>query len=228
MGGQHLLTPKFEVWTSGASCAKSHLNSHRTAIIYTDGTTSEHLSFAEAWQRGIRMANALLELGLHPGDRIACSKTTQSVHKTSSPVQQPAGLCGCLYARNSVDGHHHMLDHTGRRAVVVAGHYLDEIDAVRDRLPNLEHVIVRGDDYESWLAGFSADDPNVEISPDDWYIIRHTGGTTGKSKVLPIATGRGLLLDATGLQLSADGGWRQVLACGAYFTGRAISTLRRG
>ena len=53
-----------------------------------------------------------------------------------------------------------MLDHTGR-AVVVAGHYLDEIDAVRDRLPNLEHVIVRGDDYESWLAGFSADDPNV-------------------------------------------------------------------
>ena len=53
---------------------------------------------------------------------------------------------------------------------------------MRDRLPNLEHVIVRGDDYESWLAGFSADDPNVEISPDDWYIIRHTGGTTGKSK----------------------------------------------
>ena len=40
----------------------AHLNSHRPAIIYTDGTTSEHLSFAEAWQRGVRMANALLEL----------------------------------------------------------------------------------------------------------------------------------------------------------------------
>ena len=91
-----------------------------------------------------------------------------------------------------------MLDHTGCRAVVVAGHYLDEIDAVRDRLPNLEHVIVRGDDYESWLAGFSADDPNVEISPTIGTSFATLVERPGSQKVLPIATGRGLLLDATG------------------------------
>ena len=29
------------------------------------------LTFEEAWRRGLRMANALLSLGLEPGDRVA-------------------------------------------------------------------------------------------------------------------------------------------------------------
>lgn len=161
----------------------AHLNSHRTAIIYTDGTTSEQLTFADAWTRGVRMANALLELGLNPGDRIGVLEDNSIGAQDFFAGAAAGGFVRVpLYARNSIDSHHHMLSHTGCRAVVVAGHYLDEIDAVREQLPDLEHVIVRGDDYESWLAGFSDEDPKVAIQPDDWYIIRHTGGTTGKSK----------------------------------------------
>ncbi|MEG3599615.1 MAG: AMP-binding protein, partial [Actinomycetota bacterium] len=116
----------------------AHLNSHRPAIIYTDGTTSEHLSFAEAWQRGVRMANALLELDLHPGDRIGVLEDNSIGAQDFFAGAAAGGFVRVpLYARNSVDSHHHMLDHTGCRAVVVADHYLDEIDAVRERLPNL-------------------------------------------------------------------------------------------
>jgi acyl-CoA synthetase (AMP-forming)/AMP-acid ligase II len=43
-------------------------------------------------------------------------------------------------------------------------------------------VFVRDRSYETWLAAQSAIDPDVRIAPDDWYIVRHTGGTTGKSK----------------------------------------------
>ncbi|MGW8271196.1 MAG: AMP-binding protein, partial [Burkholderiales bacterium] len=38
----------------------------RTAIVH--GET--RLSFAQAWTRGLRLANALLALGLRPGDRV--------------------------------------------------------------------------------------------------------------------------------------------------------------
>jgi acyl-CoA synthetase (AMP-forming)/AMP-acid ligase II len=51
-----------------------------------------------------------------------------------------------------------------------------------ERLPSLEKVLVRDSSYETWLSSFSDVDPMVEINPNDWYIIRHTGGTTGKPK----------------------------------------------
>jgi hypothetical protein len=51
----------------------------------------------------------------------------------------------------------------GCRAVVVAEKYAAEIEAVRDELPDLEHVLVRDSEYESWLARRSAVDPDPAI-----------------------------------------------------------------
>ena len=39
----------------------------RPAIVHGD----RRLTFAQAWDRGCRLANALLALGLRPGDRVA-------------------------------------------------------------------------------------------------------------------------------------------------------------
>ena len=40
--------------------------STREAIVYND----QRLTFAEAWARGVKLANALLAMGLQPGDRV--------------------------------------------------------------------------------------------------------------------------------------------------------------
>ena len=48
----------------------------------------------------------------------------------------------------------------GCRAAVVAEKYAAEIEAVRDELPDLEHVLVRDSEYEAWLARRSAVDPD--------------------------------------------------------------------
>jgi acyl-CoA synthetase (AMP-forming)/AMP-acid ligase II len=56
---------------------------------------------------------------------------------------------------------------------------------VRDldrEIATLDHIVDRGDDYEQWLGAQSAEDPLVEVGPDDWYIIRHSAGTTGRPK----------------------------------------------
>jgi acyl-coenzyme A synthetase/AMP-(fatty) acid ligase len=86
-----------------------------------------------------------------------------------------------LYPRNDHKSHVHMLAHSGCRAVVVAEKYA-EIAAIRDELPELEHGLVRDAGYADWLARQFAVDPDPAIDAEDYFIIRHAGGTTGKSK----------------------------------------------
>ncbi len=156
-------------------------NAQRTAIIHGD----RRLTFGEAWARGVRLANALLDLGLQPQDRIAvlednCVEAADFIHACAIAnfVRVP------LYARNTIEAHEHMMRHTGCKAVLVSERYASDLDGLAGRLPDLDHVILRDSDYEGWLAAQSAVEPAVAIRPDDFYIIRHTGGTTGRAKAV--------------------------------------------
>ena len=154
-------------------------HSQRTAVI--EGDT--RLTFEQAWNRGIQMANGLLALGLQPGDRVGVleDNTFESVDffcgtAAANLVRVP------LYPRNSREAHVHMLAHTQCRAVVVSASHADALQGIADEVPSLNHVIVRDDNYEDWLASQSTIDPDPPVDPDDWFIIRHTGGTTGLPK----------------------------------------------
>jgi acyl-CoA synthetase (AMP-forming)/AMP-acid ligase II len=149
----------------------------------SDGRPARRLTYAEAWGRGLRLANGLLGLGLQPGDRVGVleDNTLESVDffcgtAAANLVRVP------LYPRNGRDAHSHMLDHTGCRALVVSQSHAKAVEGIANEVESLEHVIVRDDGYEDWLAGFPDDDPDPPVDQDDWFIIRHTGGTTGRSK----------------------------------------------
>lgn len=156
-------------------------NRDRVAVIHG----SRRFTFGEAWDRGIRLANALIAFGLRPGDRIAslednCIEAADLIQACAiaNLVRVP------LYARNARDAHVHMIANTDCRAVVVSSHYAADIDAIRDKIPGVVTVLVRGSNYEEWLAGQDSAEPKVAISPDDYYVIRHTGGTTGEPKAV--------------------------------------------
>src|SRR5207248_6417623 len=68
------------------------------------------------------------------------------------------------------------------RAVVVSENYAGDVAGLDEQLHALDHVVVRYAGYEAWLARQSTVDPDPPVSPDDWYVIRHTGGTTGRPK----------------------------------------------
>ncbi len=154
-------------------------NAKRTAIVHG----ARRLTFAEAWDRGVRMANGLLAAGLRPGDRVGVLEDNSVEAQDFFAGAAIAGLVRVpLYARNSPESHHHMLSHTGCRGLVVSANHAADIQPVADSLPDLSYVLVRDDGYEAWLSSQSDEDPRVTVAPDDWYIIRHTGGTTGKPK----------------------------------------------
>ena len=154
---------------------------HANHVAVIEG--NHRLTFAEAWTRGLRMANGLLDLGLVPGDRVGVleDNTFESVDffcgtAAANLVRVP------LYPRNSREAHAHMLRHTDCRAVVVSESHAEALAGIRDEVPSIEHVIVRDAGYETWLAQQSDTDPDPDVAPDDWFIIRHTGGTTGLPK----------------------------------------------
>jgi acyl-CoA synthetase (AMP-forming)/AMP-acid ligase II len=157
----------------------ARFHADREAVVHGD----RRLTYDEAWRRGLRLANALLGLGLRPGDRVGVLETNSTEAVDFFCGTAAANLVRVpLYPRNARPSHVHMLGHTGCRALVVSEALAGEVDGIADEVPSIEHVIVRDAGYEDLLASHSDDDPDVDVSPDDHYVIRHTGGTTGLPK----------------------------------------------
>ena len=156
-------------------------NRDRLAIVHGE----RRMTFAQAWDRGVRLANGLRQLGLQSGDRVAvlednCIEAADlfQAGAIANVVRVP------LYPRNGREAHLHMMKHTNCRVLIISEHYLGEVEGLKDELPDLEHILVRDSTYERWLAGQSGEMPDIDISPDDFFIIRHTGGTTGQAKAV--------------------------------------------
>jgi len=149
-------------------------NRNRLAVV----SGERRLTFGEAWSRGCRFANALRALGLQPQDKIAVLEEN-SLEAADFFLSTIIGnyVRVPLYKRNAAEAHAHMMRHTGCRALVVDKQHLHEVEGIRELVPTLEHIIVRGPDYETWLTGFSDQDPDPAIGLDDLYIIPRSPGT---------------------------------------------------
>jgi acyl-CoA synthetase (AMP-forming)/AMP-acid ligase II len=152
---------------------------NREALVHGD----RRFTFAEAWSRGVRLANALADAGLQPGDRVATLEKN-SVEAVDIFLAAAIGnfVRVPLYARNRRESHDHMMRHTGCRVALVDEALLPEIAGLDSEVPGLDRLIVRDARYENWLAQASDIDPDPAIAPDDILVIRHTGGTTGAPK----------------------------------------------
>lgn len=158
----------------------------RSAIFHRDLVAVEshgiQLTYGQAWDRGVRLANALIAAGAKPGDRVAVLEDNSIEACDFYVATAVANLVRVpLYRRNSRQSHAHMISHTEAKIVVVADEYAHEVDGIADEIEGLT-VLVRDAGYEQWLAEQDTTDPDPEVSLDDVFIIRHSAGTTGKPK----------------------------------------------
>jgi acyl-coenzyme A synthetase/AMP-(fatty) acid ligase len=141
------------------------------------------LTFAQAWARGVRPANALRALGVGPGDRVA---GVEDNNLGAADLFIGCAIAGAvrvpLYARNARGSHGHMLAQTAAKVVLADAAYSGTVTGLEKEIPTLDQVVVRDAGYEDWLAAQPGTDPMVEVGPDDWYVIRHSAGTTGRPK----------------------------------------------
>jgi acyl-CoA synthetase (AMP-forming)/AMP-acid ligase II len=150
-------------------------------------------TFNQINERVNRLANALLNLGVKKGDRVAilqvnCNQYLESYYATA----KLGGIFVPLNFRAKEDELSYMLSNAEAVALFVGDRYLDMVNVMRPQLPFVKHYISIDTKqanmlyYEKLLSSASPDEVVTEISDDDITILMYTAGTTGRPKGVPL------------------------------------------
>ena len=146
-------------------------------------------TFAEFDINTNRVANALIALGVKPGERIAYLGKNSDIYfellmgaMKAKVVMAPVNwrLAGPEVAFIVADC---------KAAVLFVGpEFITQVRNIRPQLPDVRHVITteggapEWQDFTAWRDAADGSDPKVPISPKDIAIQLYTSGTTGKPK----------------------------------------------
>ncbi|MCR6032403.1 long-chain-fatty-acid--CoA ligase [Nocardioides sp. zg-579] len=146
-------------------------------------------TWAEWDERVRRAAGALQQLGVGRGDVVAFLDKN---HPACVELSLAAGSLGAANAivnwRSAGDEVEYAVNDSGAKVLVVGRELMPTLDAVRDRLPAVEHVVevtpdgADGDAWEALLAAATPVGRAPEVEPDDVCLVMYSSGTTGRPK----------------------------------------------
>lgn len=160
-----------------------------TAIVFND----HRLTFSDFNRRVNRLANALMDLGVGKGDKLAtilpnCLELLE--------VYWAAARIGAVLVPLSTltrgKGLVNLLADADVSTVITNHEFVSEVDPIKPHLPSIssDHYIVTGKTpakgfrlyHELTAAASEENPPNIEIADDDLYNIIYSSGTTGQPK----------------------------------------------
>jgi long-chain acyl-CoA synthetase len=158
----------------------------RTAIVFE----GEELTYQELDERANRVANALIGLGVSPGDRVAVQLDNRPEFveiflgvMRAGAVIVPANV---MYKAAEMQ---HLLADSGARVLFVAGALSSQVEPLVSELDQLEQIVEVGSSqlhishsYTTILHAAATERPASRARPGDCAVIQYTSGTTGKSK----------------------------------------------
>src|SRR5580693_2168676 len=102
----------------------------------------QSISSEEFLRRVAGLSTAFVELGVKPGDRVGLFAANRPEwHTADFAITGAGGVTVPIYFNESPDRIIYILKHCGAKVVFVAGHpQLHKLPAVRDSLPELEHI----------------------------------------------------------------------------------------
>ena len=158
----------------------------KSAIIFRD----HHTSFGELNRRVNQVANALIGLGIRPGDRVCLY-----IHNLPIFVEAYYGILragatvvplNVLYKTGELE---YIFQDSGARAILTFGPFAQVALAARANTPTMEHVIVAAPEdlpgarpWRTTIGDAPDHDPGVSVGENDIAVICYTSGTTGKPK----------------------------------------------
>lgn len=160
-----------------------------TAIVFKD----QRLTFRQFNQRVNRFANALIDLGVRRGDKIAtilpnCLELLDTYWAAAKIGAVVVPLSTLTRGKGLVN----LLNDADVETVITNQSFVAEVDAIKPSLPAIkpDRYLVSGATvvdgyrtYDEFTARASDDDPvGIEINDDDPYNIIYSSGTTGQPK----------------------------------------------
>ncbi|MCP1336254.1 acyl-CoA synthetase [Futiania mangrovi] len=183
----------------GADVSDKWAGTRRTALILTDdaGEETRRVSFAELSVMSNRLADILVRMGVARGDRIGILLPQALETAVSHVAAYKMGAVAVpLFTLFGGDALAYRLENSGARALVTDLENLPKIEEIRNRLPELETILVT--DGEGALApdaerrGIRPFWPTLArgyerfgaapTTPNDPALIIYTSGTTGQPK----------------------------------------------
>jgi acetyl-CoA synthetase len=172
-------------------CDKWADQRYRLALIYEDEKGQvEKYTFWDLKRLSNRLANALQNFGLHRGDRVGillpqCPETALS-HIALYKLGAIAVPLFTLFGPEALD---YRLSNSRAKAIITDGPNLEKVLEIKDRLPELEHILCTQSyhlpgmiDFHDALAKSSSSYSPVRTKADDPALIIYTSGTTGPPK----------------------------------------------
>ncbi|MGN6816646.1 MAG: AMP-dependent synthetase/ligase [Solirubrobacterales bacterium] len=174
-----------------------------TAVKFKEGDRWVDRSFAEVREIIRPLAFGLVELGVQKGDRVSILGNTRPEWTYFDFAALSAGAVVVpIYQTNSPEECRYVLENSDAKVVIVEdAEQLEKVRAVRDKLPQLEHVVLMtgtaddalsmeelaatgaGGSDEAWKALYEA------VTPTDICTFIYTSGTTGPPKGCIISHG---------------------------------------
>ncbi len=156
-------------------------------------------TFAQVGERADRLAAALTRLGIEPGDRVGTFMWNNQAHlEAYFAVPCMGAVLHTLNIRLFPEQLAYVINHADDRVIVLDASLAPILAAVRDQIPNVEHLIVVADagtdpdtvtellgetlDYETLLAAAGPGYDYPEIDERAAAAMCYTSGTTGNPK----------------------------------------------
>lgn len=143
-------------------------------------TGGQTVTFGRLDERSSRVAQALLQAGVGPQDRIAVlDKNAPTFYEVTFGAAKVGAVTVGLNFRLATPEIAAIVADARPRVVVVAPEFRA---LLADVGPDGPRVVQLGEEYEAWLAAAPAEDPGAEADPDDVVLQLYSSGTTGRPK----------------------------------------------
>src|SRR3954463_2417361 len=110
------------------------------------------LTYAQFFERCDRWSAGLQKLGVQQGDRVAyIAPNTHSHLEGYYAVPQIGAVIVPINFRLTADDFAYIIAHSGAKVVCVAHEYLDMVDGIRARLPQVAHYVALEGARTGWL-----------------------------------------------------------------------------
>ena len=165
---------------------------YETALVDIDPikNTRKEVSWEEFNERIDRVANALIERGIKPGEKVS-----QIMYNSTEFLEVFLGILRCgawaapLSFRLTNEEIRYCVDNSEAKVLFVGEQFRERVDSCRPELKTIRNYVYLGDDlpkgmepYEEFMADASKIPVRIEMSDEEGAALYFTSGTTGQPK----------------------------------------------